>query len=218
MMTTHQLKAARALLDWTQQDLARAAGVHLNVVNNIERGSSSPRQNTLEKLESALISQGIVFIGARGVELARQAVSVRKAEGEGFIRTLLADILAVAKSPDDEVLSILADIRNYDAHDADTARAFYAEKDKRGFTERLITRAMPGFYPRHSEFFRVVDPARLGGADTIIYGNRVAFIMWQQQEAVMLQGDALATAQRRLFEALWETGQEPSRARRAAED
>jgi len=218
MMTTHQLKAARALLDWTQQDLAKAAGMHLNVINNLERGLTNPRQQTVEKLKKTLEAQGIIFIGARGVELARQAISSRKIEGETFLKALIDDILVNTKGKNDEIFTILADIRNFDAHDAPATKRFYDEKAKRGFKERLITRTMPGFYPRNAAQYRLIDAAALGGTDTVIYGDHVAFIVWTAQEVMVLKGEAVAESQRRLFETLWAMGQEPARPVRIAND
>ncbi|MBU6235705.1 MAG: helix-turn-helix domain-containing protein [Alphaproteobacteria bacterium] len=218
MMTTHQLKAARALLDWTQQDLAKSAGMHLNVINNIERGITNPRQQTIERLKKTLEDNGIQFIGSRGVELVKQAVSVTKLEGESFLKALTSDILGVAKGKGDEVLSILADMRNFDTHDPIGNKKYYEEKAARGFKERLITRAMPGFYPRHSESYRVVDASFLGPVDTVIYADRTARIFWSQQEVLVLKSADLAQTERRTFEALWASGAEPVRAVRAAED
>ncbi|NBX66408.1 MAG: helix-turn-helix domain-containing protein [Proteobacteria bacterium] len=218
MMTTHQLKAARALLDWTQQDLAKAAGMHLNVINNIERGTTNPRQQTVERLKKALENSGIVFLGTRGVELTKQAVVVQKIEGDLFIRAFTEDILSVATGPDHEVLNIVFDIRNDSALDPTAKKKYDDERTTRGFKERLITRTMPGFYPRYSENFRVVDPSALGTVDTVIYADRVAYVFWSQQEVVILKNAGLAETQRKLFENLWAQGHQPVRTARAAED
>lgn len=212
MLTIQQLKAARALLGWTQQDLARAAGMHLNVINNLERGTTNPRQKTVEKLQKALEDSGVAFLGARGVELARQAMALRKVEGPGCIAALIEDVLRHAGGAGDEILSVMGDIRNFNAHDADAARAFYDEKAARGFRERLITCARPGFYPRHSQDYRVLAPAALGAVDTVIYGDSVAFIAWHDQEVVILRGADFAQGQRRVFEMLWAAGHSPVRA------
>ena len=217
MMTIHQIKAARALLDWTQADLARAAALHLNVVNNIERGTSNPRQGTLEKLQVALEGSGIALISTRGVELRRDTVTMIKHEGDGFIKALTRDIVANTPS-DGEVLSILPDIRNFSAHDPDANRDYAVQKSEKGFGERLITRDMPGFYPKQAAAYRVVAPESLGPVDTIIYGDRVAHIFWSAQEVVILKNTDLAATQRRVFEQFWATGHEPVRAVRAAED
>lgn len=217
MMTISQIKAARALLDWTQADLARAAGLHLNVVNNTERGTANPRQGTLEKIQAALEGNGIALIGNRGVELRRDIVSMLRHEGEGFIRALTVDIVANTPS-DGEVLSILPDIRNFSGADPEANKAYQEQKSQKGFGERLVTRDMPGFYPRNAGAYRVLAVESLGPVDTIIYGDRVAHIFWNAQEVVILKNADLAATQRRVFEQFWTAGHEPVRAVRAAED
>lgn len=214
MLTTHQIKAARALLDWTQADLAKTSGLHLNVINNIERGTTNPRKGTLEKIQSTLEGQGILFIGNRGVELKRDTVAMMKFEGDTFIQALTADILA-AVSKGGDVMSILTDIRNFGSQDN---AGYMAEKEKRGFKERLITRDMPGFYPRHAENYRLVAQDCLGPVDTILYADRVAHIFWAQKETVILKNTDLAATQKRLFEHLWDAGTAPTRLTRAAND
>lgn len=39
LITKQQIKAARALLNWTQMDLARAVGVNVTAISDIERGA-----------------------------------------------------------------------------------------------------------------------------------------------------------------------------------
>lgn len=58
-MTPAQLRAARALLDWTQAQLAEKANVGLNVVKSFEKGASDPRQSTVIALRKALARGGV---------------------------------------------------------------------------------------------------------------------------------------------------------------
>ncbi|HEY1096410.1 MAG TPA: helix-turn-helix transcriptional regulator, partial [Alphaproteobacteria bacterium] len=53
MITAEQIKAARALLNWKQSDLARESGVSLPSINNIERNIGSPRLDTLQSIQTA---------------------------------------------------------------------------------------------------------------------------------------------------------------------
>lgn len=61
-MTPSQCRAARALLDWSQQQLADAAGVGVVTVRQLEGGSSQPRRATLDVMRRALESAGIQFV------------------------------------------------------------------------------------------------------------------------------------------------------------
>jgi transcriptional regulator with XRE-family HTH domain len=56
-----QIKAARALLDWTQPDLAKAAGVGLATVKRFEAGGTTPIPVVRAAIILALEKAGIVF-------------------------------------------------------------------------------------------------------------------------------------------------------------
>jgi len=73
-MTPAQCRAARALLDWTQQKLANAAGIAVSTVAGFERslrvmGPETNKATTHEKIQAiqrALESAGIEFIDENG--------------------------------------------------------------------------------------------------------------------------------------------------------
>ena len=56
-----QLRAARAWLNWSQAELAKAASVAKTVVNHYEQGHSVPHAESLQKVQGALEAAGIRF-------------------------------------------------------------------------------------------------------------------------------------------------------------
>ena len=71
-MTPAQCRAARALINWSTQQLASQAGVGVNTVNRFEGGQDA-RMSSVDKIRSALEAAGITFIqkngGGSGVRL-----------------------------------------------------------------------------------------------------------------------------------------------------
>ena len=67
---------ARAALDWTVRDVAEAAGLHRNTINNVEVGRYAGDPVTLQKIEKVLVAAGIEFIdengGGPGVRLRKR--------------------------------------------------------------------------------------------------------------------------------------------------
>lgn len=63
MITQAQCRAARALLDWSQQDLAKAAHLGLSTIRDFEKGRRVPTHNNLRGIKLALEEEG-VEIGA----------------------------------------------------------------------------------------------------------------------------------------------------------
>ena len=66
MMTPAQCRAARALLDWSQQQLADASRVGVVTVRQLEAAASQPRNATLDVLRRSLESAGVVFVDENG--------------------------------------------------------------------------------------------------------------------------------------------------------
>jgi transcriptional regulator with XRE-family HTH domain len=79
MMTSAQCRAARALLDWSQQQLADASKVGNATIRNFEGGKSSPQNATLDVLRRALEAAGVEFIPENGsgvgVRLKKSVIS-----------------------------------------------------------------------------------------------------------------------------------------------
>lgn len=67
MITPAQCRAARALVNWSQQHLAEAATVGNATVRNFESGNSVPQHSTLDALRLALEAAGVgVRVVSRG--------------------------------------------------------------------------------------------------------------------------------------------------------
>ena len=61
------LKAARELLEITQEELARACGLTGITVSRIESGAREPQAATIRKIVRALTAMGIEFSNGTGV-------------------------------------------------------------------------------------------------------------------------------------------------------
>jgi len=75
-VTSAQVRMARAALNWTVRDLAKAASLHRNTITNIETGRYAGDLATLETIAAVLKRAGIEFIdengGGAGVRLRKR--------------------------------------------------------------------------------------------------------------------------------------------------
>jgi transcriptional regulator with XRE-family HTH domain len=85
MIEPAQIRAARALLGWRQEDLSKASGVGTATVRRIEsaNGRATSYISTLARIQAAFEAAGIVFIGddgssGMGVRIARSKRSKKK--------------------------------------------------------------------------------------------------------------------------------------------
>ncbi len=79
MITGTQIRAARALLAWSQTDLAERSGASLPTIKRLEASGDHPAGTvkTNEKIRVAVETAGVAFIddddeGGRGVRLGRR--------------------------------------------------------------------------------------------------------------------------------------------------
>lgn len=78
-MEGRQIKAARALLAWSQTDLCKQAGISRATLNDLENDTGDPRRSSISRVEEAFRRNGVIFLaegdvrdGGPGVRLARK--------------------------------------------------------------------------------------------------------------------------------------------------
>lgn len=66
MLYSAQIRAARALLDWSRERLADAAGLGVSTVQRMEEGEgpANGHASNIWRLQSVLEEEGIVFLAA----------------------------------------------------------------------------------------------------------------------------------------------------------
>lgn len=62
-MNPHLCRAARGLLNWSQDKLAETAMVSKNTISSYERGATKATLNNINAMQRALEGAGIVFLG-----------------------------------------------------------------------------------------------------------------------------------------------------------
>lgn len=76
MVTSEQIRAARALLRWSQHDLAQAAGISVETVKRLEKrpGAVSAYLATVEAITKSLEAAGAEFTNddAPGVRIRKR--------------------------------------------------------------------------------------------------------------------------------------------------
>jgi transcriptional regulator with XRE-family HTH domain len=88
VITRQQIRAARALLGWTQAHLAEASGLSTIGIQSIENAVSDPRASTLLAIESAFKEVGVVF--TNGGEPGVKIIFVKTACGKCGLKVKVA--------------------------------------------------------------------------------------------------------------------------------
>lgn len=105
-LTPKHVRAARALLAWSQQDLAKAAGVATSTVADFERGKRTPVANNAQGIRTALENAGIRFLHT-GAVLGPSIPSIGATERPGApVRWVDAEDLSNWANRTDGALSL----------------------------------------------------------------------------------------------------------------
>ncbi|MGD9943319.1 MAG: multiprotein-bridging factor 1 family protein [Burkholderiaceae bacterium] len=91
MITAAQCRAARAMLEWSREQLAEAASLDVHTIASFENRSQQPDAATREHIERTFEENGVAFFpenadGGAGVRLKfnrKEVRAIRKWEGEG---------------------------------------------------------------------------------------------------------------------------------------
>jgi transcriptional regulator with XRE-family HTH domain len=74
-----QVRAARALLDWSRDQLSAVSGVTVRTLDRFEAGTVVPQRRTVEAIRAALEAAGVTFIEQNG---GGPGVRLRDAQSE----------------------------------------------------------------------------------------------------------------------------------------
>lgn len=85
MIVGRQIRAARALLDMSQDELAEAAGLTPQAIRKIENGDVQPREGTIADITRVFYENRLEFTDNQGVRFIPEDVEVLSGD-EGFSR------------------------------------------------------------------------------------------------------------------------------------
>jgi len=109
MISSQQIKAARAMLDWSQDALAHASGLSAATIHNLEKGYLSPRSSI--EVRRVLEEEGFEFHGQTGIE--RYGDESRIFRGPNSTGLFLEDVLSTVKKRDGEITAIFKSKENF---------------------------------------------------------------------------------------------------------
>lgn len=126
MLTIEQIRAGRALLDWSQSDLADHAGLSQTGIARIENGTNQPNSKTLKKIQTAFDDADIEFLGRTGVRKRSGEVKVLHGR-EGFL-AFMEDVYKTIKKGGSDIRVYNVDEHNWIKWMGDEAYKAHSER------------------------------------------------------------------------------------------
>lgn len=215
MPTGKQIRAARALADWSGDDLAGRVGLSRESIQAIERGSKKPRTSTEEKIVAAFHDMGIEFIEGEGVRKRREDI-VTYTGVEGFIE-FQDDLYHEAMKPEASldgsrpICAIIADDKDFVIlHGSNLANHIRRMSSIKNFKMRIIVGKKPEAVLKSKledyREYRMRDQSDATNVPFYVYGDKLAMLIFDVDNPphiYVINSTIIARAYREQFSMLW---------------
>ncbi len=206
MIDIKQIKAARVMLDWSQEDLAKKSGMSKAAIANIERGSASPRQDTLDLLQQTFELNGVVFLQPSGVQLIGERFDLKIWEGRESQFKLWADIAKEFAEGKGGILYIanVSDVPVAERYPKE-ALAYIKKMDSLNVERRiLLCEGDHDILVDQPQWYRQIPKILFDQNPYYVYGDKVVFLFWELQRIVRIDNINMARGFRNQFNRNWE--------------
>lgn len=201
-----KIKASRAVLDWSQTQLAKASGLSVPNIQRLEAGNSSPNARTQNKLIRTLKKQGIIF-SEKGIEYEEFPVyfTEGKSHEDAYLK-LLEDAfehLLTVKNP--ELLIMFSD----DSVSPASVNTMYRKMRAKGIKMRQLIQEGNNYIIGPLDEYRHLPEKYFINRVTLIYGDRIANETTDVKKGVIKVDPVNANIQRNMFNILWSVLEKP---------
>lgn len=208
VITASQCRAARALLNWTQPELAERSDVHVQTISNFEKDTSTPSKSTLQKIIMTFEFAGIAFDPNDGLHRVENTIVVFKGEdaNKRYLDQLYHDM---KNKPGEEVL--IAGVREVNVNHS--MRGFIEMHVDRlleaGITERLLIEEGDTNFIGPLESYRCIPKEFFFPILFQMYGNKLAMsdFVGETPMVLMIENEMFAKGFKHLFNFAWENCQ-----------
>ncbi len=210
MISISQMRAARALLNWTQQDLSKASGISLRALNSIERGLVAPRVDNLRFIQEAFEKHNIEFGDNDGVRRRTERLDIIKFEGKNFLDKHLLDIMQEITAKGSEILFSVSSEKDFAMLKSEVLDAYFAHLARYRISERILIPHGDCFVIGMPSTYRWAKAGMLNHVSYIVYGDNVAFhILSKPHRTIIIRNPGIADMFRRQFESNWQAAETP---------
>jgi DNA-binding XRE family transcriptional regulator len=207
MISGKQIKAARALSDMRQDELAELVGLTPQAIRKIEDDAVHPREGTMADMVKVFTARGIEFTDYQGVRFRPEGIQILS--GRDGLIALMEDIyhscrqgnagdLVLAGAPEDEFERILGD---YD-------KVYLANMSSvPGLKMRtLIEEGDQNFVSSSYTEYRWVPKELFQAVPFYAYADKLAIVVFRTDPSpriFVIESKTIADAYRRQFESMW---------------
>jgi len=206
-LKARQIKAARALLDWSQEDLAKVSGLSIATIRKLELGNISPRGKTNEHICHSFEDAGLEFIDPNGVRQRPEEIFVY--HGETGFGDFWDDVYEVSRRTCQDVIQVWPSARQIikviGKYRAPHAERMIAIQDR--VKVKCILTEDSEYHPSVYVEHRFLSRHFVDSVPFYVYGDKYAIIPEvadDNTKIIVIQSRTAAQAFRRQFKSMWE--------------
>ncbi|MDR3424809.1 MAG: helix-turn-helix transcriptional regulator [Alphaproteobacteria bacterium] len=208
MITTPQIRAARALLGWKQGELAKASGVSVPAIARLELGIGHARSDTLDAIQKAFETNGVEFNADIGVNLRKEIFKIDIFDGADAMHRIWDDVVATFREQKcGELLMSGMDERIWIKLFGDKLDDEIKRRRKAGIKPRLLIKEGDNLCLGSDDVYRCVPESVFGQTPYFVYADKYALINWGPPlRIVLIRSQSVADTFRKQFDFNWKLG------------
>jgi transcriptional regulator with XRE-family HTH domain len=204
MIDNIYIKAARALADWSQTELAERSNTSLSTIADIEAGRRKGGAATLAAIQKALAQQGVVFT-EYGVE--KRPTNIQTIEGENWWLRVLDDVYyTLLDQSTAEVLILCGD----DRESSPDVVKMWRKIRNQGVAMRQLVREGNTYLMGGVNEYRWLPKEYFENYVTMIYGEKVCVCADDNTKAMIFKDQQLTKTWGNVFNLLWNNMENPN--------
>lgn len=211
-ITTAQIRGARGLLNWSQNDLSERTGISTTSIGSIENGLSIPRESSLAAIVKAFENAGIEFLPNDGVK--KRSSEIRIFQGRQGFWEFYQDIYNTLSAKPGEVVVSNVDERQFEKWLGADNLKVHVERMRgiQNVSYKILIKEGDHYYlatPDYSEY-RWMPKDLFASIPFYVYANKLAILLFGEEPTVIvLNYPSVAEAYKSQFNAIWNISQAP---------
>ncbi len=206
MIGAEDIRAARAYLGWSQDELAGNTGLSVTTIRNLESGDMSPRSTTTNVIRQAMEASGIEFMDGGGVR--RRNSEIQIFDGHDSCDVFFDDMLRTVKDKGGDVISVFL-TRSMLVKSCSVAQNMFGRLEpisRLATIQCLLPEVLNTSPLTPSIQFRTVLRQHIGPSSYFIYGNKHATIIVESNSDIRFlvhTSTSVAQDYRKYFQSIW---------------
>jgi transcriptional regulator with XRE-family HTH domain len=214
LITTDQIRAARALLNWSQEELAQRSGLARPTIVNIENSAKLPEMRTMQKIASAFDKADIEFGANESVSRKNEDVKIYRGNEE--FKNFFDEVREYATTQGGQIFVGNVDEREWVKAQGNFFEANYARqmtKVKKRLDFRILIKKGDQYMPAASyATYRWVPPEDFAIVPFHVYGDRLSvFLFLDEPIIISLKNQSAADIYREKFLQQWDKAITPKK-------